>query len=76
MARNSEIQITILRYFAIMYEKRYALVYHRQDNDFNVFCSTDLNISKDLNPYYRPVDLSSKLFHSYLVLCLLYTVHF
>ncbi len=57
MARYSEIRIAILRYFVSMDQNRQALVYHIQDNDFNLFCSTDLNISKDLNPYYRPVDL-------------------
>ncbi len=55
MARNAEMQIAILRYFANMYQNRQALLYHRQDNDFNVFRSTDLHISKDLDPYYRPV---------------------
>ncbi len=32
MARNSERRIAILRYFANMYQKRHALVYHKQDN--------------------------------------------
>ena len=56
MVRNSKMCIATPRYFANMYQNEQALVYHKQDNDFNVFCSTDLNIGKYLDPQYRSFD--------------------
>ncbi len=52
MARDAEMRIATLRYFANLYGNRQAWVYHRQDNDFDVYFSADLKVSKDLDPYY------------------------
>ncbi len=52
--------------FASNYQNGQALVYLRQDNDFYVFCATDLNISKDLDLYFRQIYLYSKFSHSFI----------
>ena len=49
-ARN--MQMAAIRYFASIYRDRQAWVFHRQENDFDVYYAADLNTSKDLDPNY------------------------
>ncbi len=51
-ARNMQMQMAAMRYFTSIYRRRQAWVFHRQENEFDVYYEADLNTSKHLDPNY------------------------
>ena len=75
-ARSIPLQIAAMQCFARIYQSRRAWVYHRQENEFDVYYHADLNTSKDLDPNYwitnyrmnrETFDFICQVVHDYMV---------
>ncbi len=50
--RSLAMQRAAVQFYLDTYGEREAWVYHRQENEFDVYYNADLNTSKDLDPHY------------------------
>lgn len=75
-ARSIQLQIASIQYFERIYQNRRAWVYHRQENEFDVYYQADPNTSKDLDPNYwitnyrinrETFDFICQVVHEYMV---------